>query len=60
MENMIEILKQLASELKLQPHQVNNTIKLLVDEDCTIPFIARYRKEMITACIEQGCSARTG
>ena len=46
MENMIEILKQLASELKLQPHQVNNTIKLLVDEDCTIPFIARYRKEM--------------
>lgn len=46
MENMIEILKQLASELKLQPHQVNNTIKLLVDEECTIPFIARYRKEM--------------
>lgn len=46
MENMIDILKQLASELKLQAHQVNNTIKLLVEEECTIPFIARYRKEM--------------
>ncbi|MCX6119050.1 MAG: Tex family protein [Proteobacteria bacterium] len=43
---MIEILKQLATELKLQLHQVNNTIKLLVDEECTIPFVARYRKEM--------------
>ena len=46
MENMIDIFKQLASELKLQAHQVNNTIKLLVEEECTIPFIARYRKEM--------------
>ncbi len=46
MNNMIDILKQLATELKLQPHQVNNTIKLLVEEECTIPFIARYRKEM--------------
>lgn len=43
---MIEIFKQLASELKLQAHQVNNTIKLLVEEECTIPFVARYRKEM--------------
>ncbi len=46
MQNMIDILKQLASELKLQAHQVNNTVKLLVEEECTIPFVARYRKEM--------------
>ena len=46
MDSMIDILKTLASELKLQAHQVNNTIKLLVEEECTIPFIARYRKEM--------------
>lgn len=52
MENMIEILKQLSSELKLQAHQVNNTIKLLVDEECTIPFIARYRKEMTNSMDE--------
>ncbi len=43
---MIEIFKQLATELKLQAHQINNTIKLLVEEECTIPFVARYRKEM--------------
>lgn len=43
---MIDILKQLSQELKLQAHQVNNTIKLLVEEECTIPFVARYRKEM--------------
>ncbi len=52
MENMIDILKQLSSELKLQAHQVNNTIKLLVDEECTIPFIARYRKEMTNSMDE--------
>ena len=49
---MIDILKQLSSELKLQAHQVNNTIKLLVDEECTIPFIARYRKEMTNSMDE--------
>jgi uncharacterized protein len=43
---MTDILKQLATELKLQSFQVTNTIKLLVDEECTIPFVARYRKEM--------------
>jgi uncharacterized protein len=52
MENMIDILKQLSSELKLQAHQVNNTIKLLVEEECTIPFIARYRKEMTNSMDE--------
>jgi protein Tex len=46
MNSTIEILKQLATEQKLQAYQVNNTIKLLVDEECTVPFIARYRKEM--------------
>ncbi|MCX6125939.1 MAG: helix-hairpin-helix domain-containing protein [Proteobacteria bacterium] len=49
---MIEILKQLATELKLQAHQVTNTIKLLVDEECTIPFVARYRKEITGAMDE--------
>jgi len=32
-------------ELGLKPNQVANTIKLL-DEGATVPFIARYRKEM--------------
>ncbi|WP_290459252.1 Tex family protein [Romboutsia ilealis] len=40
--NINEILKK---EFSLRDEQVNNTIKL-IDEGNTIPFIARYRKEM--------------
>lgn len=39
------ILKQIASELNLAPGKVRTTAGLL-DEGNTIPFIARYRKEM--------------
>ena len=42
---MADIKAQLIQEFKLKPFQVENTIKL-VDEGCTIPFIARYRKEL--------------
>ena len=42
---MIKIFtKLIASELHLNEHAVENTLKLL-DEGCTIPFISRYRKE---------------
>lgn len=41
----MDILKVLADELKLKPSQVKNTVELL-DEGNTIPFIARYRKEV--------------
>lgn len=36
---------QIASQLNVKPSQVHAVIKLL-DEDNTVPFIARYRKEM--------------
>jgi uncharacterized protein len=36
--------KKIASELKISVDQIAATVKLL-DEDATIPFIARYRKE---------------
>ncbi|MBR6275680.1 MAG: RNA-binding transcriptional accessory protein [Prevotella sp.] len=36
--------KLISTELHLQEHAVENTLKLL-DEGCTIPFISRYRKE---------------
>lgn len=39
------LLHQLTSELSLGRGQVQRTIELL-DEGNTIPFIARYRKEM--------------
>lgn len=42
---MEKIIKILASELNVKIKQVEETIKLL-DEGNTVPFIARYRKEM--------------
>ena len=41
---MIEYVKKIAERLSLKPQQVEATLALLND-DCTIPFIARYRKE---------------
>ncbi|WP_437130686.1 Tex family protein [Peptostreptococcus russellii] len=41
----MDIEKILCDDLKLKKFQVDNTIKL-IDEGNTIPFIARYRKEM--------------
>ncbi|HHY09488.1 MAG TPA: RNA-binding transcriptional accessory protein [Firmicutes bacterium] len=40
----MDIIRQLAQELKIGASQVERTISLL-DEGNTIPFIARYRKE---------------
>ena len=42
---MIDIISTLIKEFKLKPFQVENTVKL-IDDGNTIPFIARYRKEM--------------
>lgn len=41
---MSALLKYIHSNLKLPEQSVKNTIDLL-NEDCTIPFISRYRKE---------------
>lgn len=41
----MDIAKVIAKELNIKTSQVEATIKL-IDEGCTIPFIARYRKEM--------------
>ena len=40
----MDIIKQLARELGIRPHQAEQTVALL-DDGNTIPFIARYRKE---------------
>lgn len=42
---MEKIIKTIAEELNIKATQVENTIKL-IDEGNTIPFIARYRKEV--------------
>ena len=44
-EEIMDIKEILMKEMGLGPNQVENTIKLM-DEGNTIPFIARYRKEM--------------
>ena len=41
----MDIIKTLASEMKLTEEQVGKTVAL-IDEGNTIPFIARYRKEV--------------
>ncbi len=40
----LQYARQIAQELQVGVSQVQATIALL-DEDCTVPFIARYRKE---------------
>ena len=40
----MNIVEMLAQEMHLKPENVKNVIEL-IDEGCTIPFIARYRKE---------------
>ncbi len=42
---MTNLLKYITSQTKLPQKSVENTVKLL-NEDCTIPFISRYRKEL--------------
>ncbi|OAD91074.1 RNA-binding transcriptional accessory protein [Aequorivita soesokkakensis] len=42
---MTHLLKYITSQTQLPQKSVENTVKLLND-DCTIPFISRYRKEL--------------
>ena len=42
---MQKILAQLAAEIRIRPDQVKTTVELL-DGGATVPFIARYRKEV--------------
>lgn len=48
----MEINKILAEEFKLRQEQIDNTVSL-IDDDKTIPFIARYRKEMTGSLDDQ-------
>ncbi|CAB3798722.1 Tex family protein [Pararobbsia alpina] len=41
----LKIVQRIATELAVQPRQVAATVELL-DEGATVPFIARYRKEV--------------
>lgn len=48
----MDIVKLLAEEFNIRNEQVENVVKLL-DDGCTVPFIARYRKEMTGSLDDQ-------
>ncbi len=48
----MDILQTITQEFNLQPTHAKNIVSL-IDEGNTIPFIARYRKEMTGACDDQ-------
>ena len=48
----MDIVQKLSEEFSLKREYSENIIALL-DEGCTIPFIARYRKEMHGSCDDQ-------
>ncbi len=48
----MDIPQILSLEFNLEPQHALNIISLL-DEGCTVPFIARYRKEMHGSCDDQ-------
>ena len=56
MPNTIDFAPQIAQELNLAVHHVANVI-CLFDEGATIPFIARYRKEMTGTMNEENVAA---
>ena len=48
----MDINKVLAEEFKLRREQIDNTVSL-IDDGKTIPFIARYRKELTGSLDDQ-------
>ena len=51
----MDLIQALAAELGKDPRHVENVVHLL-DEGNTIPFIARYRKELHGAMDEPLCA----
>lgn len=48
----MELNKNIANEFGISQNHMDNIISL-IDEGCTIPFIARYRKELTGSCDDQ-------
>src|SRR5690606_29451852 len=46
-----DLIKKIAGELKIKVYQVEKVLELLADNN-TVPFIARYRKE-VTGALEE-------
>lgn len=50
--DQVQMFQQIATELEIRPNQVKTTVELL-GEGNTVPFIARYRKEMTGSLDEE-------
>ena len=48
----MDIIAKLSEEFKVKPQQIQNTVDLL-DDGKTVPFIARYRKELTGSLDDQ-------
>lgn len=44
--NQADLIKHIVKQTNFNTGVVINTVKLLIEEKCTIPFISRYRKEL--------------
>jgi uncharacterized protein len=53
MELNVDLLQKVAQKNQLNIQHSLSALKLLVAEECTIPFVARYRKDMTGAMNEQ-------
>ena len=42
----LQFISELSTSLSIPAGQINKTLELLFVENCTIPFISRYRKEV--------------
>ena len=45
----MDIIKKLCTEFSISENRITNIVTLL-DDGNTVPFIARYRKEMTGSC----------
>ena len=56
----MDVIARIAEELSVRPQQVSATVALL-DEGATVPFIARYRKE-VTGNLDDAvaCGSKAG
>ncbi|MBT3981885.1 MAG: S1 RNA-binding domain-containing protein [Bacteriovoracaceae bacterium] len=53
-ENRSKEVAEIERITKFSHKQVSVTLQLLIDEDCTVPFIARYRKDQTMGLDEVG------
>ena len=47
MDNPISFIRDISLSTNLPPNIVNNVLDLMINQQCSVPFVARYRKEMI-------------